>query len=278
MAILISRRAALSAGAGVLALGLSRSSFAGAIATNASELFVFKSPDARNLVFAVLTPTIPGAAPSSRHSKRDVYIHTGAASWAVREAQAGALSKHGGSRIFAGQVLAHSAPTGRGYSAVVVESSPDFARPGETLAVWAEVKPDDGKRFRVGSPFVSELLARDPVLSLAYHAATPVQDRALFAGSLAKRIAAMAAASGTVANPGEHAQRIATRLLPDVIEFRPDSPVGFNFASQNGRHPADDTASVVATVLTGAPARQDRSTPFKLTETFPYFRRDGIAA
>ena len=35
--------------------------------------------------------------------------------------------------------------------------------------------------------------------------------------------------------------------------------------------PADDTASVVATVLMGAPARQDRAAPLLLTEAFLIF-------
>lgn len=113
-----------------------------------------------------------------------------------------------------------------------------------------------------------------PVLTNTYHAA---EDRALFADALAKRVATMAAASGSVADPNAHGQRLAALVLPDVIECRPDLPMGFSFASQNGRHPAGDTTAVVETVLMGAVTRRTAAAAFQLSEAFPYIARPATA-
>jgi hypothetical protein len=214
-------------------------------------------------------------------TKFDVRIHTGRKSWMVkglRSLRTGALSHLHDSRLFAGEVLGPCTDAGIRYHAVVLESPPDFVRAAGKLAVWAEFRSEEGWRFRVGNPFVATLLARDPALSKAYHTASPSDDRAVFTEAVAKRIAVMATAGGNVANPHAHARRLADRVLPDVIEFRPDLPVGFNFASQNGRHPADNARAVAVTVLSGAVASPVSGTPFGLTTKFPYFPQPIFAA
>ncbi len=156
------------------------------------------------------------------------------------------------------------------YDAIVVESAAELLGAGDALGVWAEVRSGNGRRLRIGSPFVAKLVAADETLSAAYHAASPVKDRAFFTAAFAARIAALAAAAGNVADPDLHAKRLVTRLLPDVITLNPDRPIGFNFADRNGRHPTDDTASVVATVLAGRPTSQAR-TRYQWITSFPYF-------
>ena len=160
---------------------------------------------------------------------------------------------------------------GTRHYAVVLETSPDLVRAGESLSVWAQILAGDGSRVRVGNPFVAAILARDPLLSTIYHAASPEEDPVLLAGPFADHGTIMAATRGSIADPDAHGKRLAVLLLPDVISYRPDLPVGFTFANQNGPHPADDTAAVVETVLTGAVARGKPATPFRLAETFPYF-------
>ncbi len=100
----------------------------------------------------------------------------------------------------------------------------------------------------------------------------------MLAAPLERRIATLAAAGGRIADSVSYARRLAARLLPDVIPYRHDLPVGFNVASQNGRHPADDTASVVTTVTTDAVTFRARATRFPLSQSFPYFQPLGATA
>jgi hypothetical protein len=287
MVVGITRRVALGTGVGFFALGFvpelsfARGSSAAAGVQHQPELFAFRSPANGNLVFAVVGSVVDTSSGMPSRTKFDVRIHTGRKSWMVkglRSLRTGALSHLHDSRLFAGEVVGPCTDAGIRYHAVVLESPPDFGRAAEKLAVWAELRSEDGWRFRVGNPFVAALLARDPALSNAYHTASPSEDRALFTEAVAKRIAVMAAADGNVANPHAHARRLAARVLPDVIEFCPDLPVGFNFASQNGRHPADNAGAVAVTVLTGAVASPVIATPFGLTTKFPYFSQPTFAA
>ena len=73
-----------------------------------------------------------------------------------------------------------------------------------------------------------------------------------------------------MSDPDAYARRLAGAILPDVISFAPASPLGFSFASQNGRHPAERTAEIVQTLLGGplVPVVDQRGTmPF---DRFPY--------
>jgi hypothetical protein len=258
----ISRRGVLGAGAGVLIAGLTRGVPAAAPGPRlTADLFVFPAPGTGNPVFAIVTSTT-GAHPSPPAHMR---IHAGPRSWAVEASRFARPWERNGDRFFAGEVSGDG--PGTRHDAVVVESGLTG-----TAAAWAESRAEDGSRFRVGTPFVAELLSRDPVLRAAYHTASPAEDVALFSGAFQKRLAAMAASDGVVADPEAHARRLAARLLPDVLVYRPDLPAGFSFASQNGRHPGDDAAAVAATVLTGAvTARASAAPRFRMTDSFPYF-------
>lgn len=274
MAIRITRCTVLGAGASVLPMGLTRSSSAAAIVPREPELFVFRGSEVRDIVLAVVAPAI-SAEPSARF---DIRIHAGAKTWVIkgiRPLQSGVLSERDDCRVFAGEVLGRTA--GAGCTAAVLQSSLDFARGTERIGVWAEIRGEDGSRWRVGNPLTASLLAQDPTLSRIYHATSPSEDRALFIDALAGRIATIAAANG-VASPKAHAARLAARLLPDVIHYWPDLPVGFNFAHQNGRHPADDATAVVNTILTGAVCTRTTARRVQLTQTFPFFPMPTVAA
>ena len=271
------RRGALAAGAIGLLLGSARSS-AAACAIHGSDLFVFRAASSGNLVLAVTFLSADALLPRPGHSQFELRIHSGwnvgATTWTVggtRPPQAGVVSDHGAGRTFVGEVRGRHVHAGKTLHAVVLETPPDLVRTGESLGVWAEICTEDGARVRVGSLFVAAILARDPLLSTIYHAATPAQDSALLAGPLAEHGAIMAATRGGIADPEAQGKRVATFLLPDVITYRPGLPVGFTFANQNGRHPAEDTAVTVETVLTGAVARGKPATPFQLAGMFPYF-------
>ncbi len=267
MSVCVSRRFVLGAGAGLLLAGAPRGVSAVLHPRHSAELFVFPAPDTGKSVFAVV---IAGAGAVSALPMQ-VRIHTGSRSWTVETLRSAHARDRDGDRFFIGQVSGGHGPMGIRHDAVVVESPLR-----EAVAAWAEIRTAEGARLRVGSPFVADLLARDPALSDTYHGTSPAEDAALFTGALQKRLAAMAL-SGGVADPDAHARRLAARLLPDVIPYRRDAPVGFSFASQNGRHPSDDVDAVTATLLRGAVVPRKAAPPrFRLTSDFPYFPAVGV--
>jgi hypothetical protein len=141
----------------------------------------------------------------------------------------------------------------------------------ETVAVWAEQYGADRARRRLGNPILAALVERDPGLARRYHAGLPGADCETLGRQLARRIA-IEAADRIGAAAEAHGRRLAALLLPDVVSYDPARPVGFTFAGWNGRHPTDDSRTVVATVLTGAPTVGAGAPGFTLGDEFPYFQ------
>ncbi len=268
MSVCVSRRFVLGAGAGLLVAGAPRDIPSVFRPRHSAELFVFPAPDTGKSVLALVIAATGAGSALPMHMR----IHADSRSWTVETPRSARAWNRDGDRFFVGQVIGGHGPMGARHDAVVVESPLR-----EAVAAWAEVHPADGSRLRVGSPFVAELLARDPALSGIYHRASPAEDAALFTGALEKHLAALAVSGGGVADPEAHARRLAARLLPDVIPYRQDAPVGFSFASQNGRHPSDDADAVTATLLRGAVMPRKAAPPrFRLTSNFPYFPTVGV--
>ena len=277
----VTRRTALGIGAGLM-LPLAGQCNVSAInrAPYDSELFVFTAPKTDHLVIAVTFIQDSGRLVRWRDPEFEVRLHANRQNWAISgpRPQSGVISQSLNVRAFAGRIVGRDACAPAKYNAVVLEAPVDVLCNGESLQVWAEILDEDGSRFRVGHPFTAEILARDPILSKMYHAASPDQDRVLFADLFAKRLAAMAAGGGSTADPEAHGRRLATLLLPDVITYRPELPAGFTFAGRNGRHPVDDTAAIVRTVLKGAVTQPAAEMPFRLCKGFPYFSSPAISA
>jgi hypothetical protein len=270
----ITRRAVLGTGAAFLAIAPRPGWSTVPSPTRDADLFAFIGPETGNLVLAV---TFSAGVHSSLDESPNVTvrINSNRGSWTVH-GQSGCQSPEPPQgqnylRSFAGQVLRVASRHDGIHNAVVVETAPDLLPAGEHLKVWAELIADGGSRSRVGSPIVAKLLEHDSRLSAAYHAVSPEDDMTLLADLLSRRIAFLAKAYGTVSDPSRYGRRLGTHLLPDVIRYSRDLPVGFNFVGQNGRHPADDAAAVVATMLTGAPIPRRSDQPFELTKQFPYF-------
>ena len=257
----ITRRGLLGAGAAILAAGTAFPPRKPA-GLDPCDLFLFRAPRSAHLVAAVVgsSEPLPG--------EYEARIHAGPFCWKARVAQSSLISERSDARVFVGAVRRHGSDGESTHNAVVWESMTDWT---SEVAVWAEICYPDGARTRVGSPLVASLLAGDRPLSLAYHAGSPDEDRVALTDAVAVRIADIASRVGHVADPRAHGRRLADLVMPDIIGYRPDRPVGFNFASRNGRHPADDAASVAATMLTGAVSAQRTSARFRLGDTFPYF-------
>ena len=237
------------------------------------ELFVFTAPKTDHLVIAVTFIQDSGRLMRWRDPEFEVRLHANRQNWAISgpRPQSGVISQSLNVRAFAGRIVGRDACVPAKYNAVVLEGPLDLLCKGESLQVWAEILDEDGSRFRVGHPFTAEILAREPVLSRMFHAASPDQDRFLFSDAFAERMAVVAAAEGSIADPEAHGRRLASLLLPDVISYRPDFPTGFTFAGRNGRHPADDTAAIVRTVLNGVVTQPAAEMPFPAVQGISVF-------
>jgi hypothetical protein len=139
------------------------------------------------------------------------------------------------------------------------------------LEIWAELRSESGVRQRIGSPFLSELIAKDDGLRDLYHASSPAVDLLMLGPEVEKAITARASAAGHVSKPKQYGQRLTSALLPDFLRFDPSRPAGFTFASQNGRHPADSSDAVVSSLLTGSPSVSRAPVTADLKSDFPYF-------
>lgn len=274
----VSRRDILVAGAALLVCPGAAMALPAPRVTREWDLFVFRPQDARTLVLAVVSPQ---DRTRSQGGGFDVRFHAGGMTRqesAMPPAYGSAMSERGDYRCFAGEVIAGASRPTAIYDAVVLEVPAGLDCVGEDRGAWAEILGEDGSRSRVGSPSAAALLARDPSLSDLYHGSSPADDRALFGDALADCIATLAASHGIVADPEAHALRLVDHILPDVIEYRTDAPVGFSFASRNGRHPADDAAAVAMTMLAGAAVPRRAPAPFSVTKAFPYFTQRRIGA
>lgn len=265
------RRDFLKSGVGAAALGMISMGRANAAPAapcpKSGELFAFRAPDATALVFAVAFPEGPldAVAPT-------VHIHAGSRIWTV---DGGALSPsiqgQASARIYVGRI-GKPTPLGEKLHRLIVVSAPSASLSTGVLPVWAEVVGQGGSRLRLGNPIVAELLTRTPEVSGIFHEVQPTRDHALFAEVLADQIAARGAAAG-VGDPKLRGSRLAAKLLPDVLSFDPDLPVGFTFVGQNGRRPSDAVASIVDTMLAGiATAGKPTGDLFTASNAFPYFQ------
>jgi hypothetical protein len=268
----ITRRAALGFGASLIVPLMGRASTSSGGKIVDLDLFVFRSPITDRLVMAVVC--------SGDSNPAKVCIHADKRNWTIeggRFMRNGATSMRGEDRLFHGKVLSERSRTGEIRNAVVVETPFNTLQMRKSIDVWAEAWTANGSRARVGSPLVTKALALDPVLTRIYQSARPENDRHVVGTAFASRLSAIAATNGAVTDHAAHGQRLAALLLPDVIKYRPELPVGFTFASQNGRHPADETAAVIETILTGTPALCAAPNAFPVVEQFPYFQLPEIS-
>ncbi len=268
----ITRRTALSMGAGFMLPLAGWCKASGSVQPPYDgNLFAFKAAKSESLVIAVTFVDDSASIMNWRESQFLVRLHVNHETWTIsgpRPLQANTIPRSLGDRTFAGRLPGPDASGSARYKVAVLESHTLSNR--DTLQVWAEIFDQYGTRFRVGNPFAAKLSAGDSTLSKIYHASSPDEDRALLSDVFGKRIAVMAAAGGGVADPDAHGRRLAELLLPDVMSYRPAHPAGFTFASRNGRHPADNTAAVVSTVLKGVVTTPAASMPFRVCQEFPY--------
>jgi hypothetical protein len=259
----ISRRAWLRFGMTMTAIGLVPGWAAQIDPPSSLELFVFRAPHSAKTVIGLSIP-----ADFADFTAATARIHVGTKLWSVDLIGSPYKRFINEDRV---QIFAGPGTIGAGLvQAIVLElDGPDLALT-KTLDVWAEISRGAMARWRIGNPIVGELVRCNRELAEIHQRISPTDDRAILTPVVTKIVAARAKRLGTVSDPDAYAQRLAGAILPDVISFAPASPLGFSFASQNGRHPAERTAEIVHTLLGGslAPVATERGQ--MPLDRFPY--------
>lgn len=259
----ISRRVWLQAGTAIAVIGLAPGWVAGREAPASPELFAFRAPNSANTVIGLIITSGYG-----RFAATTARIHVGAKTWSADLAgpARARLENDDRARIFAGRGMIGA----RFVEAVVLELDARELAPTETFEVWAEISRDEEPRRRLGNAIIAELVRCDRELAQIHRRISPIDDRAILTPLVTQIVAARARKVGIASDPDAYARRLADAILPDVIRFTPTSPLGFSYAGQNGRHPAERTSEIIRTLLGGSlvPVADERGTV--LLDRFPY--------
>jgi hypothetical protein len=259
----ISRRAWLRSGTAMAAIGLVPGWAFETDPPAPPELFVFRAPHSVNTVIGLSIPA-DFADPTAATTR----IHVGAKVWSMDLAGPThtRFTNDDRVRIFAGRGM-----IGAGFvQAIVLELDARELALTETFDVWAEIALGKEMRWRIGNPIVAELVRCHRELAQIHRQVSPTNDRAILTPVVTKIIAARARRLGIVKDPDAYARRLALTILPDVISFAPASPLGFSFAGQNGRHPAERSAEVVHTLLGGSLVQVSSERGQMPLDRFPY--------
>ncbi len=84
------------------------------------------------------------------------------------------------------------------------------------------------------------------------------------------RAARCAAAAKSQADPQAYGDKVAAKLLPDVIDYKPGTRAAFTVDAMNGRAFDDDGMSVMLSVVCGMPVDQAMQNPKAHQPSFPY--------
>ena len=240
-----------------------------------SNLYVFPGPQPETTAIAVTWWASKSEGGRDRISESQVRIHAGSKTWNFRVESQAAVSNVGFddvTAVYVGEILIPEKVQDRVAKAVVMSAPNRATTHNGSTGFWAELL-ESGSRVRVGTPFLSSLVADCDQLAHLYHACSPAEDRRLLMRPLARAIAMRARARGQVADPEAHGRRLAATLLPDVLYYDPKLPSGYTFASRNGRHPAESLVELVNTVVEGRPFSNVSGTTCRLERQFPYFQR-----
>lgn len=248
--------------------------YAQALSPNSANLYAFPGLQPKTSIIAATWPVRFNLFDWSKQKASQVTIHAGSQRWNVTlpgNAMDARLFEQNGCRVFAGNVVTEPGNDGVVLKAVVVEIPQKVLLGAGSIDIWADRVMHTGLRQRIGSPFMTALVAEDADLSNSYHRLSPSDDRAMLTEDIVKAITAKARKGGMSSDPDAHGRRLASLLLPDVLHYDPQMPSGFTFAAQNGRHPEEVSDLVVDTILSGSPAATSAKPNVRLQKSFPFF-------
>lgn len=160
---------------------------------------------------------------------------------------------------------------GRNVTAVVLDLPDDTFGGASTIAVWATthiLKDSEWIQInRAGKPMIHPLFTIvDEHLADAYNRTHPREDITHYSEPFAGVAASVHATAGGAA-PAEHARRVVSQFLPDVLAYQLGTPAGY--AAGNGRSLPDDVFSHAVGLLVNAPIEHGlQPRPFR--PDFPY--------
>ncbi|CAM2157274.1 protein of unknown function [Pararobbsia alpina] len=208
------------------------------------DIYAFHGHTTDRCVLAVTVRTVSDAGFALQARPAAVTFRTRDREWPVGLAGADARPDYdteGAHRAFSGFVQSVGNDRADAIHAVVLELpiAEVMANNVEEQHVWAEIRLETGQVLRAGNPFASHL-----------------------------------ARGGAVSNP----PRAAQLARHDGLSFKPGQPVGFTYADQNGRHPADHVDAVVDTLLFGRASDITARSALAWRDMFPYFVPATLAA
>ena len=242
--------------------------------TRNGNLYAFPGARPESTVIAVTWQELRSGAINDRTKKSKLRIHAGSKSWDFMVGSRTATSEVGqdaDTALYIGEIPSPTELPQRMILKAAVISAPNRTiADRDSIGIWAE-RFESGLRERIGTPFLSTLVAGSDQLACIYHSCSPAEDRTLLMQPLAREIAARARAR--VADAEGHGRRLAVALLPDVLHYDPTLPAGYTFAARNGRHPSESSIELVNTILEGAPSSKASEGAHDLKKHFPYFRQ-----
>ena len=127
---------------------------------------------------------------------------------------------------------------------------------------------------RVGLPMIHPLFTQfNEDLGNRLNAGRPSDDFETYGTTVIKAIAGVVAANGTAADPKAYAERVAHRLLPNMLPYEVGTPAAFGFGEWNGRSLTDNAPNVMFSMAANTPISLGigkESVSVKPSATFPY--------
>ncbi len=127
---------------------------------------------------------------------------------------------------------------------------------------------------RVGLPMIPPLFTQyNEDLGNRLNAGRPHEDFATHGEIVTNGIARVVAAYGTAEDPLAYAEKVAHRLLPNMLPYELGTPAVFGFADWNGRSLTDNAPDVMFSLAANTPIRLGigkESVSSKPSRAFPY--------
>lgn len=130
---------------------------------------------------------------------------------------------------------------------------------------------------RIGLPMIHPLFTQyNEDLGNRLNAGVPADDFATYGAQVSKAISGVVAAYGTSEDPEGYGEKIAHRLLPNMLPYVVGMPATFGFGDWNGRSLTDNVADVIFSLAANTPITMGigkESVVSKPSGVFPYVPR-----
>jgi hypothetical protein len=127
---------------------------------------------------------------------------------------------------------------------------------------------------RIGLPMMPPLFAQyNEDLGNRLNAGRPADDYAVWGDILSKKMAAVVAAYGTSEDPQGYGEKIAHRLLPNLLPYQVGTQASLGFVEWNGRSLTDNAPNVMFSTAANTPISLGigkESVTSKPSNVFPY--------